>query len=361
MHEQSPPVIHRDLKPSNILLTDRSAHSAGQVYVVDFGSVQNSVFQEGGTWTITGTYGYAPPEQFSGRAIPTSDLYSLGATLIHLATGRHPADSVEHNVSSQSDQVNQATHLSPGLRRWLRRITELSPKRRFVSSREALQKLEALQSENESAIDKPTSSKITLTKSAEELLIQVPPLSVRQKPDRPQLLEQARTSSLVPSFARSLPSPLFILFLILLGAYYGVVLLIMFLLPIIGWALLAGVSLCIFAAPFFLIGNYAKAQLRLVKGREQDSIVLSREFWGVKFHSISTVFQRNQVKLQHLPLKKIEQVSANQISNFSILPMLIIWIDTQEYRLTNLTPLELDWLSQEIQDWLNLPDEQVIE
>ncbi|WP_197673294.1 serine/threonine protein kinase [Leptolyngbya sp. O-77] len=41
LHEQSPPVIHRDLKPSNILLTDRSAHSAGQVYVVDFGSVQN--------------------------------------------------------------------------------------------------------------------------------------------------------------------------------------------------------------------------------------------------------------------------------------------------------------------------------
>lgn len=112
-------------------------------------------------------------------------------------------------------------------------MTEINPNRRFVSSREALQELEALQSENESAIDKPTSSKITLTKSAEELLIQVPPLSVRQKPDRPKLLEQARTSSLVPSFARSLPSPLFILFLIVLGAYYGVLTVIIFFLPII--------------------------------------------------------------------------------------------------------------------------------
>ncbi|BAU40532.1 hypothetical protein O77CONTIG1_00334 [Leptolyngbya sp. O-77] len=41
--------------------------------------------------------------------------------------------------------------------------------------------------------------------------------------------------------------------------------------------------------------------------------------------------------------------------------MLVIWIDNQKYALTDLTPAELDWLGQEIQDWLNLSDEQVIE
>jgi serine/threonine protein kinase len=90
LHERSPAVIHRDIKPSNILLGDRTGNSIGSVYLVDFGSVQAAPV--GGTITVVGTYGYMPPEQFGDRAVPASDLYSLGATLIYLATGKHPAD-----------------------------------------------------------------------------------------------------------------------------------------------------------------------------------------------------------------------------------------------------------------------------
>jgi serine/threonine protein kinase len=90
LHERAPAVIHRDIKPSNILLGDRTGNSVGPVYLVDFGSVQAA--QSSGTVTVVGTYGYMPPEQFGGRGVPASDLYSLGATLIYLATGRHPAD-----------------------------------------------------------------------------------------------------------------------------------------------------------------------------------------------------------------------------------------------------------------------------
>ena len=39
LHSQMPPIIHRDLKPSNILFGDRTAHSQGKLYLVDFGSV----------------------------------------------------------------------------------------------------------------------------------------------------------------------------------------------------------------------------------------------------------------------------------------------------------------------------------
>ncbi len=92
LHKQNPPVIHRDLKPSNILLTNRSGNSVGQVYLVDFGSVQTVAASEGGTMTVVGTYGYMPPEQFGSRTVPASDLYSLGAMLIYLVTGTHPAD-----------------------------------------------------------------------------------------------------------------------------------------------------------------------------------------------------------------------------------------------------------------------------
>ncbi len=81
LHEHNPPVIHRDIKPSNILLTNRSGNSVGNIYLVDFGSVQNVLANDDGTITIVGTYGYMPIEQFSGQTIRASDLYSLGATL----------------------------------------------------------------------------------------------------------------------------------------------------------------------------------------------------------------------------------------------------------------------------------------
>ncbi len=83
LHSRQPPVIHRDIKPSNILLSDRSGNHPGQIYLVDFGSVQT--ISHPGTITVVGTYGYMPPEQFGGRT--TSDLYSLGATLIYLLDG----------------------------------------------------------------------------------------------------------------------------------------------------------------------------------------------------------------------------------------------------------------------------------
>ena len=80
LHSLQPPVIHRDLKPSNILLSNRSGNSIGEVYLVDFGSVQNTVAKDGCTMTVVGTYGYMPMKQFGGKTVPASDLYSLGAT-----------------------------------------------------------------------------------------------------------------------------------------------------------------------------------------------------------------------------------------------------------------------------------------
>jgi serine/threonine protein kinase len=78
LHELSPPVLHRDIKPSNIIWGKNN-----QVYLVDFGAVQEKAKAEGATFTVVGTGGYAPPEQLWGRAVPASDLYALGATLIH--------------------------------------------------------------------------------------------------------------------------------------------------------------------------------------------------------------------------------------------------------------------------------------
>ena len=71
-------MLHRDIKPSNLILGEDE-----QVYLVDFGAVQDKVAPSCTTFTVVGTYGYTPMEQFGGRAVPASDLYALGATLIH--------------------------------------------------------------------------------------------------------------------------------------------------------------------------------------------------------------------------------------------------------------------------------------
>ncbi len=124
LHRLSPPVIHRDIKPSNILLGDRSAHSPGKVYLVDFGSVQTLAAHQGSTITIVGTYGYMPPEQFGGHAFPASDLYALGATLLHAATGRSPAelDIIDGSLTTQLQP-----ELSGSLQVWLTNLCSASP------------------------------------------------------------------------------------------------------------------------------------------------------------------------------------------------------------------------------------------
>ncbi len=84
LHSLVPPVIYRDLKPSNLMLARN-----GQVKLIDFGIAR--FFQPQSNATMIGTQGYAPPEQYRGRAEARSDLYALGATMHHALSGRDPA------------------------------------------------------------------------------------------------------------------------------------------------------------------------------------------------------------------------------------------------------------------------------
>ncbi|MBR8838283.1 MAG: serine/threonine protein kinase [Stigonema ocellatum SAG 48.90 = DSM 106950] len=169
LHSLSPPVLHRDIKPSNLLLGEDS-----QIYLVDFGAVQDRAAREGATFTVVGTYGYAPLEQFGGRATPASDLYALGATLIHLLTGIPPAD-LPHKDSRL--QFAHLVRLNPGFVRWLGQLTQPNLEKRFRSDREALFALK----ENQTAIStiplsRPDESSIRIKKSPSRLQIQIPVL-----------------------------------------------------------------------------------------------------------------------------------------------------------------------------------------
>jgi formylglycine-generating enzyme required for sulfatase activity len=77
-------IIHRDIKPENIIKSSQT----GALFLIDFGvskEVGSNVLTKLGT--ITGTPGYAPPEQFRGMVFPNSDIYSLAVTCIRLLTG----------------------------------------------------------------------------------------------------------------------------------------------------------------------------------------------------------------------------------------------------------------------------------
>jgi serine/threonine protein kinase len=84
--------FHRDIKPENIML-----RSSGQLVLVDFGAAremtQTYLAQLGDSdITAVSSAGYTPPEQEQGQAVPQSDFYAMGRTLIYLLTAKMPND-----------------------------------------------------------------------------------------------------------------------------------------------------------------------------------------------------------------------------------------------------------------------------
>lgn len=137
LHSQTPPIIFRDLKPSNIMIDEN-----GKVRLIDFGIARK--FQEDKpALTQIGTEGYAPPEQYRGRATLLSDIYALGATLHHILTRKDPR--LEPQFSFKERPIKQYNPKVPdGLVQIVMRALEHNPEARFQSVAEMKAALEAL-------------------------------------------------------------------------------------------------------------------------------------------------------------------------------------------------------------------------
>lgn len=91
-NHQPEPYVFRDVKPSNMIV-----NKAGELHLIDFGiTVPQIANQE---YDLIGTQGYSAPEQYHGTVDSRSDIYALGASLHHLATGIDPRP--EHNPTRQ--------------------------------------------------------------------------------------------------------------------------------------------------------------------------------------------------------------------------------------------------------------------
>lgn len=140
-------VIHRDIKPANIIL-----RSDGNLVLVDFGAAKyatgTALLKTG---TTIGTPEYMAPEQFKGKAVFASDLYSLGVTCLNLLTMVSPFKLMDlsentwvwrHYLSDNS--------ISNELGQILDKLTENATNKRYRLAEEVLKDLHSQQEVQES-------------------------------------------------------------------------------------------------------------------------------------------------------------------------------------------------------------------
>lgn len=166
LHSLNPAVIHRDIKPHNIIQTEEE-----KIYLVDFGAVQDvyrNTLTRGGTFV--GTIDYMPPEQLRGQANFSSDLYSLGCTLLYLLTKRSPLELPLNNMKLD---FHSHVNISHSFANWLDKAIEPVMEDRFNSTEEALNQLCNYSSFNSilPTKEKPDYSSLILTKTHDKLSI----------------------------------------------------------------------------------------------------------------------------------------------------------------------------------------------
>lgn len=135
LHSLSPRVVHRDVKPANLI-----QKPDGTLVLVDFDAARDLDRNVTHRATMVGTFGYMPPEQLGGTVDVTSDLYALGATLVHLLSRRPPTDLF---VAGQGFALRDHVHVSERFLAWLEKMCAVNRADRYQSAREALRALDA--------------------------------------------------------------------------------------------------------------------------------------------------------------------------------------------------------------------------
>ena len=142
LHNQTPPVVHRDFTPDNLILSDD-----GKLKLLDF-SVAQSVTSNV-TGSVVGKPHYIAPEQFRGKSCSQSDIYSMGATLYFLASGKQPEPitnlklALEDTSASSNSKpsVNSNASANTKISKVIEKSTKLDLGNRYKRVEEILQDL----------------------------------------------------------------------------------------------------------------------------------------------------------------------------------------------------------------------------
>ena len=330
LHELKPPVIHRDIKPQNVILQPNR-----KIALVDFGAVQDTYrsTQVGGS-TVVGTYGYMPPEQFRGKAVPATDLYALGATILFLLTGRSPVELPEIKLKlSFRDSVNISSHFAD----WLDKMIEPASEDRFSSAKQSLNALQnpilpslesrirsleishslGLNSDHNDTkyqYPKPLGSRIEIKKSNNILKVDIPAAGLRGEG----------------------------ISLLLFAIFWNV-----FLIVWTSFALRVG-AFALFSIPFWVVGiGMAYAGLSIVFGKVY--LVISDRTFSIDW-DILGVKRHVQGKTQDL--RQLELKSSYEVNNQPVMELrLNQGIYVHKFG-SGLSRPEKEWLLQEINNFL---------
>jgi serine/threonine protein kinase len=338
LHSRQPAVIHRDIKPSNILLGNRSGHSPGEVYLVDFGSVKTAVGKSS-TVTVVGTYGYMPPEQFGGLITPASDLYALGATIICLATGEHPSELPQRDLRIM---FAEGVNLTPHLIGWLKWMTAPSVDLRVKSASEAL-----------AALD--------LANVGEGMVMGVEPFS-----DRVKMKTTGDTTEII------IPPQGFSLGSILFSIMFNMMALFVFIVTInngttFGWSSFGAGSIVflqlLISSILLFSGIHMAWKALFTWGGAQKILVdrtklsLSTTIFGLKSNPSFVVNLQDITKLEFIPLTYTES-DGELKANF---PKFNIWAGAKKLTVIAtvgygqlMSEAEVHWLANKLEDWIDL-------
>lgn len=147
--------FHRDIKPSNIILQPN-----GQLSLIDFGVARRvtdtylaKISGSGGTNTGRGgryeitsvvTPGYTSLEQIEGRAVPQSDFFALGRTLVHLVTASPPTDLSKDTKTGNLLWRDKAPQIDKPVADFIDELMAFLPGQRPQTTEVILQRLEKL-------------------------------------------------------------------------------------------------------------------------------------------------------------------------------------------------------------------------
>jgi serine/threonine-protein kinase len=149
-------IVHRDIKPANVMLVRRRKGGDDQVKLLDFGiaKLQEAEGRKSTTGDFVGTPAYMSPEQIRGEDVDArSDLYSLGALLFELVTGKQmfdgPTPITIINLHTQGvvptiTEVNPAAVVRPAFEAVLRRALSKRADDRYRDADAMRAALEAL-------------------------------------------------------------------------------------------------------------------------------------------------------------------------------------------------------------------------
>ena len=145
LQRRSPTIIHQDIKPENILL-DRS--QGIKIYLVDFGLAPIDGRELVISNVVKGTLGFMPPEQIFNRQLTnSSDLYSLGITLICLLTETKQTE-ISNLIDLEQNQLNfkdKLAKLNPLFLKWLDKMICPKPNKRYADAHIAINALHSLE------------------------------------------------------------------------------------------------------------------------------------------------------------------------------------------------------------------------